>query len=195
MANATRLSILARVQHTSVGDSWTEFNAIYDGMIQGWLFRQSVQAQDADDIRQEVMTVVLREVGGFEHNGRTGAFRAWLRAITANCLRDHWRKNNKRRASGSPDLQELAAQLEDNGSRQSVLWNAEHDRHVLNHLLDNVAQRLSEQSVTVFRRIAIEQEDADAVAEDLGMTLGAARVAQHRVLKALKQAGEGLIEC
>ena len=194
MANETRLSILARVQETTFGDSWTEFSEMYDDMIKGWLHRQGVQSQDADDIRQDVMAVVLRRVGSFEHNGRTGAFRAWLRSITSNCLRDHWKKS-KRRAAGGPNLMEMAAQLEDSSSQQSMLWNVEHDRYIINHLLDEISQRLSEQSVTVFRRIVIDEEPAEKVAEDLGMKLGAARVAQHRVLNALKEAGSGLIEC
>ena len=193
MVNETQLSMLARVQHTQVGHSWNEFADMYDGMIQRWLQRHGVQAQDADDIRQEVMTVVLRRIGSFEHNGRPGAFRAWLKSITSNCLRDFWKKKN-RRAIGGPDLGEMAAQLEDESSDQSLLWNAEHDRYIVDHLLEEISQRLSEKSVTIFRRVAIDQEPADVVAEDLGMKLGAVRVAQHRVLNALKEAGEGLID-
>ena len=194
MVNETQLSMLARVQQTTVGESWSEFAHMYDGMIQGWLHRQGVQAQDADDIRQEVMTIVLRKIGEFEHSGRTGAFRAWLKTITSNCLRDFWKKK-KRRAPGGPDLAEMAAQLEDESSRQSVMWNAEHDRYIIDHLLDQISRRLSEKSVTVFRRVSLKQEPIEAVAKDLGMTVGAVRVAQHRVLNALKDAGEGLIEC
>lgn len=194
MAGETQLSMLARVQQTQVGESWGEFAQMYDGMIQGWLVRQGVQQQDADDIRQEVMTIVLRRIGDFEHNGRTGAFRAWLKTITSNSLRDFWKKKN-RQAGGGPDLGEMAAQLEDGSSDQSVMWNAEHDRYVINHLLDQISQRMSDQSVTVFRRIVIDEESAEDVAADLGMKLGAARVAQHRVLNALKEAGTGLIEC
>ena len=40
-----------------------------------------------------------------------------------------------------------------------------------------------------------EQQSAEEVATDLGMTLGAARVAQHRVLRALKESGDGLVDC
>ena len=101
----------------------------------------------------------------------------------------------KNRARGGPDLGELAYQLEDDASRQSILWNAEHDRYVLEVLLSKVSERLSEKSVTVFRRIVLDQEAAEEVAADLGMTLGAARVAQHRVTKALKESGDGLIDC
>ena len=124
---------------------------------------------------------------------RTGAFRAWLKQITLNCLRDHWRKKN-RQGGGGPNLDDLANQLEDNASQQSIIWNAEHDRYVLEKLLENIAERHSERSVTVFRRIAIQQEDAEVVAQELDMSLGAARVAQHRVFKALKEAGAGLLD-
>ena len=95
---------------------------------------------------------------------------------------------------GGPDLGELAAQIEDDSSRQSIMWNAEHDRHVLNHLLGKISERLSEKSVTVFQRIAVNEENAEKVAEELGMTVGAARVAQHRVLRALKELASDLIE-
>lgn len=193
MANETRLSILARVQETNAGTSWTEFSEIYDGLIRGWLHRQGIQSQDADDIHQEVMTVVLRRIGQFEHNGRTGAFRAWLRTITSNCLRDFWKKAN-RRSPGGPNLAEMAAELQDETSQQSLLWNAEHDKYVVEHLLARVSERLTEKSVTVFRRIVIDEEDAESVANEMGMTLGAARVAQHRVLKTLKEFGDGLID-
>ena len=91
MTDSTRLSILARVQATTAGDSWAEFSGLYDGMIHRWLDRQGVKRQDADDIRQEVMTVVLRQIGDFNHNGQAGAFRSWLRSITANCMREFWR--------------------------------------------------------------------------------------------------------
>ena len=59
MVNQTRVSLLGRVQETTAGQSWSEFSEMYDGLIQGWLYRQGVQSQDADDIRQEVMTKMV----------------------------------------------------------------------------------------------------------------------------------------
>jgi len=186
--------MLDRVRETTEGESWTEFSAMYDGMIHSWLRRHGLQEQDADDVRQEVMTNVFRSIGRFEHNGRPGAFRAWLRTVTSNCLREFWRKN-QRRVVGNPDLGELADQLEDDQSRLRLHWNAEHDRYVLDHMLEQLTGRFSEQSVAAFRRIVLNQEHADQVAADLGIKLGAARMAQHRVLKALKVLGQGLIDC
>lgn len=195
MGSPTRITLLERVRTTQTGEAWTEFAAVYDTLIAAWLRQQAIPDADADDIRQEVMQTVVREISQFEHNGRPGAFRAWLRKITANRMRRLWRQRDRRPADhAGVDASELANQLDDDSSRLSHVWDAEHDRFVLNRLLGMLQGRFSPSSLTAFRRIAIGQEDAQQVADDLGMTLGAARVAQHRVLKALKELAEGLVE-
>jgi RNA polymerase sigma factor (sigma-70 family) len=195
MGEATRITLLDRVRQTQAGDSWTEFAAVYDALIFAWLRQQSIADSDADDIRQEVMQTVVAEIGRFDHNGRPGAFRNWLRQITANRMRRLWQQRQRRKAdSTGADIGELAEQLEDDQSRLTHVWDADHDRFVLNRLLGMLVGRFSQKSLAAFRRLAIGQEDPAAVSADLGMTLGAARVAQHRVLKALKELGEGLID-
>ncbi|MEL6897047.1 MAG: RNA polymerase subunit sigma-24, partial [Planctomycetota bacterium] len=74
------------------------------------------------------------------------------------------------------------------------VWNKEHDRHVLLQLLQRVSKQFSEQSLDVFRRVAIMQEDAATVAEEMGIKLGALRVAQHRVMKELRNTAAGLVD-
>lgn len=53
--------------------------AIYRPFIYGWLRRHSASHQDAEDLTQEVLTILVRELPGFSHSGRVGAFRRWLR--------------------------------------------------------------------------------------------------------------------
>ena len=66
--------------------------------------RAGVPASDADDLVQEVLLVVFREVGGFERRGQ-GAFRAWLRTILANRVRDYFRGQKHRpTATGDSDF-------------------------------------------------------------------------------------------
>ena len=128
----------------------------------------------------------------FGNSGRPGAFRAWLRTVTSNRLRNHWRKEKAR--PRSIDFAELANQLEDEHSQRSILWDKEHNEFILSYLLRLVSRQFSEQSLKVFRMIAIDEIAPKEVASDLGMTLGAVQVARHRVLAALKESGAGLIE-
>ena len=158
MENATRLSLLERLGQTTLGRSWEDFAKIYDDMILRWLRSQGVNPEDADDIRQDVMTTVYKEIPNFRHNQRPGAFRCWLRRITANRLSRFWQKRQRRaKHEGGAALGEMAEQLADD-------------------------------------RIVLEEQPAQQVAEEVGMTLGAVRVAQHLILQALKVVGQGLID-
>ncbi|WP_197526354.1 RNA polymerase sigma factor [Botrimarina colliarenosi] len=189
------MTLLDRVRQTQTGESWTEFVSVYEALISAWLRQQALSEADADDIRQEVMQTVVQEIGRFDHNGRPGAFRNWLRRITANRMRRLWQTRQRRAADyAGADFGEIAEQLEDDASRLTHVWDADHDRFVLNRLIGMLNGRFSPTSLAAFRRLAIGQEDPALVANDLGMTIGAARVAQHRVLRALKDLGEGLID-
>lgn len=195
MGEATRITLLDRVRQSQAGDSWDEFTAVYDALILAWLRQQAIPDADADDIRQEVMQTVVQEIAHFDHNGRPGAFRNWLRRITANRMRRLWQKRGRRSGDDAgADIGAMADQLEDDASRLTHVWDADHDRFVLNRLLALLNGRFSAKSLAAFRRLAIDQEDVDEVSKDLGMTIGAARVAQHRVLQALKELGAGLID-
>lgn len=194
MSNSTRLTLLERVRDTTTGESWKEFADVYDTMVMSWLRAQGVQPHDADDIRQEVLSAVYQQIGSFQHNGRPGAFRNWLRKITSNRLHRLWQKRGSRPAEVGPDLSELADQLGDPNSPLAATWDREHNRYVVEFLLDQIADRFSTQSMRVFERIALNEEPAQKVADDMGITLGAARVAQHRVLKALRELGKGWID-
>ena len=76
----------------------------------------------------------------------------------------------------------------------SRVWNLEHDRFVLNYLLSSIGDRFQESSVTAFRGVVLEERPAQEVADQLGMSVGAVRVAQSRVLRALREVGAGLVD-
>ena len=191
MGNLTRLTLLERVRDSNAGDSWKEFVDGYDALVMSWLRAQNVHSHDAEDIRQEVLATVYQEIASFQHNGRPGAFRHWLRTITSHRLHRLWQK---RGTTAGPDLAQLAEQLANPTSPLAIAWDQEHNRYVVDFLLDQISSRFSRQTMAAFERIALKEEPAQQVADDLEMTLGAARVAQHRVLKALRELGRGWID-
>lgn len=191
----TRLSLLEELQSDTSDDAWVRFSGIYDGLIRVWLNQAGLQSADADDVRQDVMQFVFSRIRRFEHNGRRGAFRCWLRRIVGNRVSRLWEKKSSReRVEAGLDLQQLAGQLTDDNSRLSITWDNRHDDYVLDKLLESLSDRFSQQSLVVFRRVGVAGEDARRVATELGMSLGAVRVAQHRVLKALKSRAATLVD-
>lgn len=184
----TSLSLLARLRDEPAAPDWQRFTEIYDPLMRGWLTRRGVQDQDVDDIVQNILTIVIQRMSGFQHNGRVGAFRTWLRSTTVNCLRDYWRTNRRRLAgAGGSDAQEWIEQLADPDSAMSREWDAEHDRHVMRKLLELLREEFEPRTWLAFQRFALDNVPAAEVAKELGMTPNAVWIARSRVVARLKQ--------
>ena len=193
--NETSLSLLDCVRRDGEHEAWQRLFSIYTPMLQAWMLRYDLQASDADDLVQEVLAVVVREVATFEHNGRSGAFRNWLKTILINRLRNFWRQRKYRpQVSGGSDFQTHLQQLEDPASGLSDAWNREHDRVVLAQLWDLVGPHFSEQTRHAFRQHVIEGSAAADVAAELDTTVNAVLIAKSRVLTQLRQQGRGLLD-
>src|SRR5690348_7180512 len=135
----TSLSLLEQIQQQPSAPAWQQLVTLYTPLIRIWLQRYDVPAHDTDDLTQEVLTAMVRELPGFQHNLRRGALRRWLRIITVNRLRTYWRARDHRPAAvGGSAMDEALAQLEDPASRLSQLWDEEHDRHILGQLLERI---------------------------------------------------------
>jgi DNA-directed RNA polymerase specialized sigma24 family protein len=119
----------------------------------------------------------------------------WLRVITANRARAHWKAGKLRPvATGGSDFQSAVGQLEDAQSELSQLWDREHDEHVLRRLLEMLESEFTAKTLQAFRRQVIDGAAAEEVAAELGMSLGAVYVAKSRVLARLRREAEGLLD-
>jgi RNA polymerase sigma-70 factor, ECF subfamily len=189
----TSKSLLVRA---SAGDeaAWERLVDLYQPMIRGWLLRHLVHAQEAEDLTQDVLAIVVREMSQFSHAGRTGSFRSWLRTITHNRAREFWRAGRCRARVGGGDFGEVLDQLADPESPLSALWDEEHDAHVLRRVLTLLESEFEPTTVRAFRRLMSDGAKAADVAAELGMTTAAVYGAKSRVLQRLRQEAEGLID-
>ena len=192
--NLTSVSLLERLRDRSDEDAWHRFHDLYGPLIRGWLIRRGVRQQDADDVGQDVMSLAVTELPGFQHNGRVGALRAWLRQVVANRLKSFWRQQNRQATPGGSDYGDLAEQLADPQSQLSRVWNEEYHRVLCERLLELAASEFQEQTMEAFRRVALDGQKASEAAEALGMSANAVRIAQSRVLRRLRELGEGLLD-
>jgi RNA polymerase sigma-70 factor (ECF subfamily) len=188
--SATSISLLDRLRLQPDAASWKRFTDLYAPLLGGWLRRQGVQPQDADDLVQEVLGVVVRELPHFEHNQRPGAFRSWLRTILANRLRAFWRKRHGQPAAAGQELE----QLEDPEASLSRLWDQEHDRYILGRLLELIEPEFAPATWQAFRRVTLDEQSPAAVARDLGLSVNAVWLAKSRVLRRLRQESRLLLD-
>ena len=191
----TSLSLLDRLRQSPEDADWSRLIEAYSPLLRAWLMRAEVQAADADDLVQEVLLVVHRELPKFEHNQRRGAFRNWLRQIVVHRLRNFWRSRGRLIAVGNDSqLEEQLKQLEDDGSQLSQRWDREHNLAIARKLLELIESRFTESTRLIFRRLVVDGADADTVASETGLSLNAIFTAKSRVLRELRRLGAGLVD-
>ena len=191
----TSFSLLERLRSQPDDASWRLLLDLYTPLVRSWLRRHGLAGCDAEDLVQEVLAVVVRELPHFEHSRRPGAFRGWLRAVVLNRWRDFWRARRDRPvAPGGSDFARALDQLADPHSELSLLWDREHDRHVLGHLLRLVEPEFSPPTWRAFRRLVLEGARPADVAAEQGTSVNAVFIAKSRVLQRLRQEARGLLD-
>jgi RNA polymerase sigma-70 factor (ECF subfamily) len=187
----TSLSLLERLRKARPDSSdWGRLNGVYLPLIRAWLGRVPGLGGEADDLAQEVLAVVAREIPAFDRRTE-GSFRAWLRKVTVNRLKTYRRQRVRRPAAGLDPADGFLDQLADPDGDLAREWDRDHDRHVVDRLLAVVQGDFNATTWEAFRRFGVEGEPAGRVAQDLGISENAVILAKSRVLKRLrKEAGE-----
>src|SRR5258707_526352 len=110
-SSGTSRSLLARVQ-ADEPEAWERLVRLYAPLVLHWCRGKGLQDQDIADIFQEVFRAVVAHVGSFRNEREGDTFRGWLRRITQNKLRDHFRGLGREpRGVGGSSAQERLAQL------------------------------------------------------------------------------------
>lgn len=191
----TSQSLLKRAQSGSDAADWQRLVDLYNPLIQNWLRRYSLSESDSADVTQEVLLAVTRDLGRFEHNGRLGAFRNWLRQITVNRCRQFWEAKKRRpQLTGDDSLFEMLTALEDAHSELSRQWDDEHDAYVLKRLIKMMESEFDATTMGAFRRMAFEGASAAEIVDEFGLSVGQAYKTKFRVLTRLREEAAGLID-
>jgi RNA polymerase sigma-70 factor (ECF subfamily) len=188
----TCLSLLDRLRQAKPDAAeWRRLQDVYLPVIRSWLSRVPGLHDESQDLSQEVLVVLFRELPAFERRHH-GSFRAWLRQITINRIRAFCKTRRHQPLAGlGPEVDQFLTQLEDPGSDLARQWDQEHDRHVFQKLLAVVRADFEPRTWQAFTRFAVDGAPARQVAEELGMSESAVMQAKFRVLKRLRQeAGE-----
>jgi RNA polymerase sigma-70 factor (ECF subfamily) len=184
--DSTDLSLLERVKDDP--SAWERLVELYGPLVYCWCQRSGLGREDSADVIQEVFLAVSTHIAGFRRDRAGGTFRGWLRTITANKIRDLFR-----RRQGSPEapggsshyarLRELPAE-----ELESSAGGAGPDtsRALLHRALQVLRGEFDERTWQAFWRTTIDEESSAEAAASLGMSANAVRKAKARVLRRLR---------
>jgi len=182
---STSRSLLERVRDHNQ-EAWTRLVYLYAPLVIHWCHRWGLQRPDAEDIQQEVFQAVARSLDSFRRDRPGDTFRGWLRVITRRKLLDHRRRQERRPeavggAAASQQLRLLPepADLDEEDAPEEV-------RRLHHRGLELVRSAFEPRTWQAFWRCAVDGQSPADVAQEMGMTPGAVRMAKSRVLRRLK---------
>lgn len=189
----TRKTLLWKIRDVDDRRSWAEFVEIYTPLLYNYFRARGLQDADAADLGQEVMRAVAGAIARFDYDPERGTFRSWLYTIARNKLNSFFKKDARReKGSGRTTVLNLVEQTADERHDPEALWEIEHRRRLFEWASERVRPAFAQRTWEAFERVAVRQEDAAAVAQALGMKLGAVYVARSRVTARLRSEIEGV---
>lgn len=186
-STATSPSLLTRVKADDAV-AWDRLVGLYAPLVYHWCRRADLPEQEIADVFQDVFQAVAAHIGAFRREAASDTFRGWLRAITRNKVRDHFRKVGREPGgAGGTEAQLLFARLADDCPDGDDSDGGTTDQGLFDRALELIRGEFEERTWQAFWLTAVEDRRTDEVATELAMTPGAVRVAKSRVLRRLRE--------
>ena len=178
---STRFSLLLDMRDLADRKSWEEFVEIYTPVISNTIRRYRVNSSDADDILQEVLLQMSKTIQRYDQDPNKGKFRSYLRQVTANKVKDYWRKRQSHVVSI-----ENPALIAENEFHQEI-WNDELNRSLFRIALSRVKRQSKDLTWNCFQEHVLRKRQAEAVAEESGTSVNAVYINSSRILTRVRE--------
>jgi len=192
---STSSGLLERVKAQDE-QAWHRLVQLYGPLVLFWCRIAGLSHEDRADVAQEVFRAVAQHIARFHKDRPDGTFRGWLRAVTRSKLADHLARNRHRlEALGGSEAQQILLAIPDALSASDSHRTVMGERSLLiRQALERIRPDFESRTWTAFWRTAVDGLVSSAVAEELGITPVAVRMAKSRVLARLRIELDGSLD-
>jgi RNA polymerase sigma factor (sigma-70 family) len=191
-APQTQPSLLVRLRDARDEGAWGQFVDLYAPLVYGYVRRRGLQDADAADLTQVVLRVVALAIRKLDYDPRRGSFRGWLFTIVRSKLASFLARRPDDQGTGDTATHRLL-EAQPAPEADTAAWDAEYDQRLFAWAAQQVRGQVREATWQAFWQTAVEGKPGKEVADSLGLSLAAVRLAKSRVvarLKALVQQAE-----
>ena len=189
---STRWSLVRALKDKGDDESWRHFFDIYWKLIYCAAKKAGCVEVEAQEVVQETVICVARQIEDFRADPGAGSFKGWLLTLTRRRVVDQLRRRKAGRYVPAQDDcgGELAPVL--NGSEPVSLqfeeyWQAEWEQTLVAAALDRLRPKVSAKQFQIFDCYVRKEWPAQKVATELGVNVGQVYLARHRVTAVLKK--------
>jgi RNA polymerase sigma-70 factor (ECF subfamily) len=175
--------LIRRVRDPADAESWSEFVALYEPLLLGYVRERGLKEHDARDVVQNIFALLLRSLPTFELDHGRGRFRTWLWQVTRNAVAD-WARRENREATVREALRQLPPAAEEGPDAE---WLTAHRQRVLDFVLEQVRRKAHERTWACFEGHLLHGRSCAVVAREVGVSVNAVCVNACRVLARVRE--------
>jgi RNA polymerase sigma factor (sigma-70 family) len=205
----TRQSLLSRLRDWDDQESWREFFDAYWRLIHGLALKCGLTESEAQDVVQETMLSVAKQMLGFKYDPALGSFKGWLLQITRRRITDQMRKRpplGVQASTGAPKVLEAVEpdrRLDDRtdtvervpdpaGPALEQLWEQEWQNNRMHSAIERVKRRVTPKQFQMFDLYVTQQWPLDLVRSTLGVSAAQVYMAKMRISRLLRREANAL---
>ena len=190
----TRQSLLTRLKNWDDQEGWREFFDTYWKLIHGVARKAGLTEDEAQEVVQETVMTVAKNLSEFKKRSKQDSFKAWLLHTTRWRIADQFRKRPPAEHASihrSPDDTARTATVErvpdPNGPQVETLWDVEWEKNRITVALERLRKRASARQFQIFQLLVTREMDPTHVAKILGVSRTLVYVTKHRLGKLFRQ--------
>lgn len=195
----TRASLLGRLKDWEDKESWRTFFDTYWRLIYGFAIQRGLRHEEAQEVVQETVVAVAKNIARFNYDPQVCAFKTWLLGVTRSKIANQFARRARQPTFASEaewdDARDTALldRIPDEGGGQwEQAWDEEWQKNLMEAAINRIKRRVSIEQYQMFDLFVLKQWPARDVARTLNVTVAHVYVAKHRIGKLIRKEVEAL---
>ena len=182
----TRYTLLHKLQSDNNEKNWEEFVTYYSPYIFVIIRRFNVGTQDTEELMQDVLVKIWKNIGKFDREEYKCRFRTWLGVMIRNTVFNFFKSKASKNARSNVSYQEIIGKLElITEAEINIISEREWKNHVAQLAWTNLKNNFSEQTQKVFEASIKSDISNKQLASQFKVSESSVRVFKMRVRKAM----------
>ena len=167
----TRRSLLTRLKDWDDQEAWREFFDLYWRLIYGVARRAGLGEAEAQDVVQETLVIVAKQMPGFHYDPARGSFKSWLHTVIRGRLCRHWRKSAHGAERFSADEDGTTEEAGESPGEPAAppefesIWQTEWEQNLIAAALRRVQAKVSSRQYLLFSLATLQEVPTHVIRE------------------------------
>lgn len=188
---ATRYSLLSRLQDREDHESWRVFFDTYWRLIYSVALKAGLRQAEAEEVVQETVICVARDIQKFKRDRRLGSFKSWLCNLTRWRIADQLQKRTglmQGDGAGAPRKYQPLEEVPDlTDHTAGPDWEREWQAHLLKAAIQRVKQHVREEQFQLFDLYVTREWPIPRICQTLGVSQTKVYLAKLRITRLLRK--------